>query len=573
MNAANSPAGSNAVELLVCQAALNPERIAYHFIGDEPGMDLQLDYATLLREAASLATLLQREQLQGKPVLIACKSNRLFVSAFHACLMAGALAVPTAPPRRALLDQRLRHIGAHAGIAAVLSDSDTVLAHESMQAALSIDLRQYESNAWPDARNWEPPGIAPDMPACILYTSGAVAEPHGAMLDHKNLLAASQGIAQAFHHTRQSSCLVTLPLYHDLGLLLGVLHPLICDVPVYLMTPAQFVQRPQRWLKLLQQYRITTAGGPNFMFDILVRNLRAEHLDSVDLSHVRALFCCGEPIRSATASRLLDLLAPYGLRHEAFLPAYSMTEAAGPVTGGITGLAPRIDAPGIAGVVHPLISCGAAYPGCELLIVDPVSRQEQAEGDRGEIWLRGQSIARGYWNEALLTEAVFCATLADGRGPFLRTGDAAYMKDGQLYFLGRLTDRIRIHGCDHYPQDLEFQAERSHPGLRPSSAAAFIVDGRQRPRLVIACELKKEVLRRREKWPQIESAVRASIRRVHGLQVDDVVFLMPGTLPKTSSGKVRRHQCRSDYLNNRMVLAIAAVKQDGGKVSGTVEHI
>jgi acyl-CoA synthetase (AMP-forming)/AMP-acid ligase II len=222
----------------------------------------------------------------------------------------------------------------------------------------------------------------------------------------------------------------------------------------------------------------------------------------------------------------------------------------------------------MAGVTHPLISCGAANPGVELRIVDPVSRQVQADGNRGEIWLRGPSIARGYWNDALLTEAVFCATLTDGRGPFLRSNDVGYMKDGQLYFLGRLTDRIHIHGCDHYPQDLEFQAERSHPGLRPSSAAAFIIDGRQRPRLVIACELKKEMLRRREKWPQIESAIRASIRRVHGLHVDDIVLLMPGTLAKTSSGKVRRHQCRSDYLDGSMQRADAALRPDGMKLPG-----
>jgi acyl-CoA synthetase (AMP-forming)/AMP-acid ligase II len=333
------------------------------------------------------------------------------------------------------------------------------------------------------------------------------------------------------------------------------------------------VQKPQRWLKLLQQHRITIAGGPNFMFDIVVRNLRHEQLNGLDLSCLQALFCAGEPIRNATVSLLFDLLAPFGLRQEAFVPAYSITEACGLVSGAITGLAAMTDTPGIAGKVHPLVGCGTPQPGRELLIVDPVERREQQAGTPGEIWLRGATLGRGYWKNPLLSEAVFGARLADGRGPFLRTGDVGYLKDGQLYFLGRLTERMRVHGRDHYPEDLEFQAERSHPAIRPSSTAAFTVDAKQRPRLVIACELRKEFLRRREKWPQVESSVRSSIHRVHGLQVDHVVLLLPGTLAKTSSGKVRRNQCRRDYLNGRLVIAHATSQHDVKNVPSGEENI
>jgi acyl-CoA synthetase (AMP-forming)/AMP-acid ligase II len=552
MNAAVGAGSQNTVGILVNRAAAQPNHIAYHFIGDDPASEIALSYAELLQEAASLATLLQQHRLAGQPVLLTTKSNRLFVIGFHACLMAGALAIPTAPPRRAGLEQRLDFIGRHAGIAAILSDSDIALGHDFSHTLARIDLRADPGDPWPHPVAWEPPSILATTPAYIQYTSGTSHEPHGVVFNHGNILLASQAIGKAFRHSENAKLLISLPLFHDPGLMMGVLHPMVCGVPVYLMTPAQFVQRPLRWLRLLQQHRITTAGGQNFMFDIVIKSVRPDQLGKLDLSEVQAMFCTGEPIRSATIARFMHLLAPRGLRQESLIPCYSLTEAGRPVSGGVTGSPPKLDAPGMAGIMHPLISCGAAQPGCRILIVDPVSRCEQAEGMPGEIWLQADSLAQEYWKEALLTEAVFGARLANGDGPFLRTGDAAYLKAGELYFLGRLDERIRIHGCNHAPHDIEMQVERSHPGIRPSSAAAFAVDGHQRVRLVILCEIKKEMLRRREKWPQIESAIRSAIRRVHNLPVDDIVILMPGTLPKTASGKIRRNQCRTDYLDNKL---------------------
>jgi len=557
MNAASAiPHGKNVVEILVDRATLQPEQTAYHFIGDDGrATDVKLTYGGLLREAASLAVTLQQRQLGGKPVMLACKANFFFVVGMYACLMSGALAVPTAPPRREALAERMHLIAGHAGVVAVLSDSDSVLATEFEAPVVKVDLRQRPGLQACDPCHWQPWPITDDTPALIQYTSGAVAEPHGVLHSHGTLATAALAVGASFAHREDSAILITLPLFHELGLMFGVLHPLVCGVSVLLMTPAQFVQRPQRWLRLLHQYRITTAGGANFMFDIVVRTVRAQQLDGLDLSCLRACFCTGEPVRASTLARMLHLLQPFGLRPEAMLPCYSLTEAARQVTGMAESRSPRLDLPGIAGLVHPVVSCGKPHADCRLLIVDPVSRQPVAEGGSGEIWLQCGSTGLGYWNEPLLTEKVFHAYLQDGDGPFLRTADAGYLRDGELYVLGRLADRIQIHGCAHAPQDFELQAERSHPGLRPSSAAAFTVDGRERPRLVILCELKREMLRRRERWPQIEAAIRSSIKRVHAVPVDDIVLLAPGTLPKTSSGKVRRNQSRLDYLHDALMPA------------------
>ena len=535
------------VKILINRAAQQPDRIAYHFIGERAEPDTRLRYADLLREAASLAVSLQMLRLQGQPVLLACKTNFFFVIGLYACLMAGALAVPTAPPRRRSLEQRIAYIARHSGATAVVTDSDAML---GMDVDLTmIDMRHgrpCDSQAGP--ASWEPGDVGGDAPAIIQYTSGTTDQPHGVVHGHRGLLAASAAAGASFGHGEHSAILVTLPLFHELGLMYGVLHPLAAGLPVYLMTPAQFVQRPQAWLRLIQQHRITTVGGPHFMFDILARTLEPGQLEALDLSGLQACFLTGEPVRPGTVARLAELLAPAGLRPDALLPCYSLSEVGRHVTGAVDGQAPATDLPGFAGAVHPVVSCGKPHADCRLLVVDPASRCVVADGQVGEVWLRCASNGLGYWNEPLVSAAVFAARLANGEGPYLRSGDAAYLHGGALYVLGRLADRIRIAGSEHAPHDLEWQAERSHDGLRPSCAAAFTIDGVERARLVLICELKREMLRSREKWPYIELAIRSAIRRVHGVSIDEVVLLAPGGMPKTSSGKIRRNQCRADYL-------------------------
>ena len=544
------------VEILVDRAARQPDEPAYHFIGDGLESDVKLSYGELLREAASLAVSLQIMELQGKPVLLACKTNFFFIISLYACFLSGVVAVPTAPPRRQALEDRISFLSGHSGATAALTDSDAMLGLD-MDLTM-MDVRQGRpSGKAPVAREWIANENSADRPALIQYTSGTVGEPHGVVHSQASLIAASAPVGASFGHDEQSAILITLPLFHDLGLMYGVIHPFVAGIPVYLMTPAQFVQHPLRWLQQIARHRISTAGGANFMFDIVTRAVEPAQLQGLDLSCLRTCFCTGEPVRVGTMARLLDLLEPGGLRRKAVLPCYSLTEAGRHVTGAPSARPFTLDLPGIFGAVHPVVSCGVPHADCRVMIVEPISRSVLLEGQVGEIWLQCGSTSLGYWNAPLLTRAVFDARLNSGEGPFLRTGDVGYLSGGELYVLGRLADRIRISGTDHAPHDLELQAERSHAGLRPSCAAAFVVDGRNRARLVVACELKKEMLRTREKWPHIQAAIRSAIRRVHGISVDEVVLLVPGALPKTSSGKVRRNQCRADYLANRLAIAQA----------------
>jgi acyl-CoA synthetase (AMP-forming)/AMP-acid ligase II len=571
--AANLTQENSLIAVLLDRAATQAGHPAYHFIGDDPESDIKLSYRQLLQEAASLAVSLQIMQLPGKPVLLACKTNFFFIIGFYACLLSGALAGPTAPPRRPALEERSDFLVAHSGAAAVLTDSDAMLGLDIDLPM--IDVRHGRPAAGDPARQWKSGWSDIDRPALIQYTSGTTGKPRGVIHSQRSLMAASRSIGESFDHDDQrSAILLTLPLFHETGLMLGVIHPLEAGVPVYLMTPAQFVQRPERWLRLIQQLDITTAGGPNFMFDMVTRAVNGSQPALFDLSSLRACFCTGEPVRAGTLARLLDLLQPFGLRPEAILPCYGLSETGGHVTGGITGRAPMQSIAAQTGLVHPLVSCGKPHVDCRLLIVNPASRCVVANGEFGEIWLQCASVGLGYWNETLASKAVFEARLANGDGAYLRTGDLGMLCDGELHVLGRMAETVRVGGASHAPHELELQAERSHAGLRPACAAVFTVDCPGRARLVVVCELKREMLRCREKWPHVESAIRSAIRRVHDLAVDEVVLLEPGALPKTSSGKVRRSQCRDDYLGGSLMRAkaIAAMHKRGGEPMQDNKH-
>jgi acyl-CoA synthetase (AMP-forming)/AMP-acid ligase II len=570
---AHLPQADSLTALQFSRAAAQPDHTAYHFIGDAPESDVKLSNTQLLPEAISLAVSLQLMQLPGKPVLLACRSNFFFIIGFFACLLSGALAVPTAPPRRQALEERIGFLTRHSGAAAVLTDSDAML---GMDIDLPMmDVRHGRPFASDAPRQWQSAPADPGQPALIQYTSGTGGDPHGVMHSQRSLLAASSAVGASFgHDDPRSAILLTLPLYHETGLMLGVVHPFAAAVPVYLMTPAQFVQRPERWLRLIEQLRISTAGGPNFMFDMVTRAVEAMPLAPLDLSSLRACFVSGELVRAGTMDRLLDLLQPFRLRREAILPCYSLGETARHVSGGISGNEPARMMGGMTGLVHPFIGCGKPHSDCRLLIVDPDRRRAVADGEAGEIWLQCASLGLGYWNEPALTTERFNARLSDADGAFLRTGDLAILRDGELYLLGRLSERIRIAGADHAQHELELQVERSHPALRPSCVAVFALDAGSRTRLVVVCELRREMLRCREKWPHVEAAIRSAIRRVHGLAIDDVLLLEPGALPKTSSGKVMRKQSRDDYLAGRLVRAkaVRADLQGGGEPARDNKH-
>jgi acyl-CoA synthetase (AMP-forming)/AMP-acid ligase II len=331
------------------------------------------------------------------------------------------------------------------------------------------------------------------------------------------------------------------------------------------LSPVSFLQHPDRWLRAISRTRGTHSGGPNFAYDLCVRRIGAEQRASLDLGSWEVAANGAEPIRPDTMRRFAAAFGPCGFRWEAFRPCYGLAEATLMVTGGTRGTRPRscrVDPgalqanralPARAGAESQEIAgSGQVLPRHRLVIVDPESRASLAEGQVGEIWVAGGCVAEGYWRRPEDSASVFGARLAGtGDGPFLRTGDLGFVRDGELFVCGRLKDLIVVDGRNHHPSDIEATVETVHAVPRPRSAAAFTVPGLAADRLVVAVEVEW----RPRHEGEIEGLVRAVTRAVseqHDLRVHDVVVLLPGGIPKTSSGKVQRSGCREAFLGGRL---------------------
>ncbi|MCY7391119.1 MAG: fatty acyl-AMP ligase, partial [Leptolyngbyaceae cyanobacterium CAN_BIN12] len=446
--------------------------------------------------------------------------------------------------------------------------------------------------------NWQPPAITSDTLAFLQYTSGSTGTPKGVMVSHGNLLHNERMIQMAFQHTEETVVVGWLPLYHDMGLIGNLLQPLYLGRPCIFMSPVAFLQKPIRWLQAISRYKATSSGGPNFAYDLCTRKVTSEQRSQLDLSAWDLAFTGAEPIRADTLENFAATFADCGFRREAFYPCYGMAEGTLLISGGTKTEPPiikQVDAVALEqnrvaliadepAQVRSLIGCGYGWCGQTMRIVDPETYLQCPEGQVGEIWVAGDSVAQGYWKQPELTQTTFQAYITDtNEGPFLRTGDLGFLQENELFFTGRLKDIIIIRGCNHYPQDIELTVEQSHPSIRkPGCAAAFSVEITGEERLVVVAEVERRYRERRRAAqtetseterraltdrrqqspdPKAEAernqpldveAIIGSLRQAvaahHGLQVYGALLLKAGSIPKTSSGKIQRYACRTGFL-------------------------
>ena len=379
------------------------------------------------------------------------------------------------------------------------------------------------------------------------------------MVSHGNLWHNLDAIYNCFAHRKDSRGVIWLPPYHDMGLIGGVLQPLYGGFEVTLMSSVDFLQKPWRWLQAISRYRATTSGGPNFAYELCARKITESQLAQLDLSSWEVAFTGAEPVRAATIEEFSNTFAPCGFRREAFYPCYGMAEATLIVSGGASIKPPVIRAVAANALEQNrvvcsesenqriLVGCGQSLPDQQVIIVDPDSCTQCPPERVGEIWIAGSSVAQGYWQRPQETEQTFGAYLADsGNGPFLRTGDLGFINDGELYVTGRIKDAIIIRGQNHYPTDIERTVENSHPALRPGCGAAFGIELKGRERLVVVQEVERSYLRRLAAT-EVIGQLRQAVAAQHGLQVYAIVLVKTGSIPKTSSGKIRRYACRSGF--------------------------
>ncbi|MEM9905984.1 MAG: fatty acyl-AMP ligase, partial [Cyanobacteria bacterium P01_D01_bin.44] len=561
---------STFVDLLELRAHEQPDSLAYTFLnhGETHGEteDSRLSYRELSERVKAIAARLQSIQATGERALLLYPPGLDFVAAFLGCLYAGVIAVPAYPPRKNQNLSRLQTIVADSQ-ASVLLTTDAYLNRINQwlaQESQFSDLHWLATDTIDVAppSDWQRLEIKSDQLAFLQYTSGSTGEPKGVMVTQGNLMHNSAAIHWCFGHDAVSRGVIWLPPYHDMGLIGGVLQPLYGGFPVVLMSPVDFLQKPMRWLRAISHYGATTSGGPNFAYDLCVRRLKPEQLTDLDLSSWQVAFTGAEPVRAETLDQFAQTFEPFGFRREAFYPCYGMAETTLIVSGGDHKTAPvlktietdPLERHQVVDCQHQnregvqtVTGCGQSLPDQIVAIVNPDTLLPCSPDQVGEVWVAGPSIAQGYWNKPQETQAAFGHRLSDtGNIPFLRTGDLGFLDNDELFITGRIKDIIIIRGQNYYPQDIELTVENSHPALRLNSGAVFSVTDKGQERLVVVHEVERTYLRKLD-VPTVTGNIRQAVAANHNLQTYATILVKPGSIPKTSSGKIRRRACKAAF--------------------------
>ncbi|MEM6598915.1 MAG: fatty acyl-AMP ligase [Cyanobacteria bacterium P01_C01_bin.69] len=559
----------NLIQLLQQQATRYPQRDAFIFLKDGETEAGKLTYPALEKRARAIAAQLQRLNMAGKSALMLYPPGLEFIEAFWGCLYAGVVAVPAFPPKR---NQKLARLEAMATDAQATLALTTTSVLDNIQqywgeASLVKNLQWVATNDIADdlESRWVEPDVSTETLAFLQYTSGSTGSPKGVMVSHGNLLHNGSVLKRCFENTSESIGVNWLPHYHDMGLIGGIIQPLYLGMQMTLLPPITFLQKPVRWLRAISKYRATTTGGPNFAYDWCVKRIQPEQLEGLDLSCWKIATNGAEPIREKSLAQFEQMLALYGFRRQMFYPCYGMAETTLLISGGVPSADPvirQLDRRAFEKEARVVIADEMAevreFVGCgqnlltKIAIANPKTKTRCTPNEVGEIWVSGKSVAMGYWQRPALTQDMFHAYFADtGEGPFFRTGDLGFLLEGELFVTGRLKDVMIIRGANYYPQDIEYTVENSHAALRSGSGAAFTVNCKNEEQLVIVQEVARSYLRKLDADAVVGDIVEA-ITAEHQLKTHAVVLVKPGSIPKTSSGKIQRYACREGFLDSSL---------------------
>ncbi|MBO3459447.1 type I polyketide synthase [Aetokthonos hydrillicola Thurmond2011] len=560
------------VDLLTYRALHQPHKLAYTFLTDGDKEAGQLTYAELDKKARAIASYLQSQKLAGQRAILLYPQGLEFLSAFFGCLYAKVIAIPAPPPDPARLKRalpRLKAIVEDAQASLVFTTHKIISQVTAVQEPISELLENIRWLATEEiieqqlVQEWEPPAISSDDIAYLQYTSGSTSTPKGTIISHGNVIHHSGYIQQAWGYNSDSVAVTWMPYFHDYGLIDGLIQPLYTGIPCYIMSSMAFLKRPIRWLQAISKYKVTHTQAPNFAYDYCLEKITQEQLNTLDLSSLRTASNGAETVRKATVERFIQKFSACGFRPEAFYPSYGLAEATllvatkrhtqQPTSCTVSATALEKNQivevpPGDKGGLS-IVSCGVPICNMQVVIAHPEKRTLCQPNKIGEIWISDPSVALGYWNRVEATEETFQAYLTDTKeGPFLRTGDLGFLKDGELFITGRLKDLIIIGGANYYPQDIEWTVEQCHSLIRSNHCAAFSFEFQGEERLVIATELERNI----EDSEDLIKTISQAVLETHGLEVFAISLLKKGGILKTSSGKIQRSGCRKAFIEKTL---------------------
>jgi len=540
---------------------------------------LSLTFGELYEAAQRCGAELARQGVPpGGRVSLMLPTSRAFFVAYAGILLAGAVPVPIYPPFRA---DRIEEYAArqaailnNAGVCLLLTFRRAEAVAKLLKPRVRTLKRVLDAERMLETADKAPPPAPGALPAHLLgsrirkgndiallqYTSGSTGNPKGVRLTHANLLANMRAVGEAVRLGPGDVGVTWLPLYHDMGLIGAWLTLLHYGVPLVVLSPLAFLTRPERWLWAFHKHRGTIAAAPNFAYELCVRKIADKDIEGLDLSSWRAALNGAEPVNPETLERFVQRFSNYGFRREAQLPVYGLAEASLAVTVPPLERGPKIDrvdrdkftAQGRAVPSSDeenaisFVCCGKPVPGHEIRVVDEKG-QEVPERTEGFLWFRGPSATSGYYNNEVATKELFSGgPESDGGDSWVNSGDRAYVAEGELYVTGRVKDIIIKGGRNLYPHEVEELAARAE-GIRKGCIVAFGLtdEGAGTEKLVVVAETREAGSARRA---AIAADITEKVARGLGMPPDRVELIPPGSIPKTSSGKLRREETRQLYL-------------------------
>ncbi|MFI9505225.1 AMP-binding protein [Nocardia sp. NPDC052566] len=561
------PFSGNSVDLLRTRSEDCGERSAFVFLDEEGRRSDALTYRELDLRARAVAHRLTGIVAPGERALLLHPPGLDYVAAYFGCLYAGVIAVPLFPPQR----NKAEHVDVVArdcAASVVLSVSSVTSAMDSLDDALFVKglpriatdtvtvsdatarevVEQFEKNSRPVTEV-----------AYLQYTSGSTSTPKGVVITHAMVWQQCAELAAGWGVDADSTVVSWLPHFHDFGQVSSVLMPVQLGITSVLMAPSTFVKNPIRWLAAVTEYGGTHSGSPNFAFDLCVDNTTPAQRERLDLSSWRVVSNGAEPVRTATLERFRRTFAEHGLSATALTPGYGLAEATLKVTSGngdhayVTArfdeaaLGRRRVELGDGPASTELVGCGRPIMTTEIAIVDPDTAERCGDDQLGEIWVCGPIVAPGYWRRPEESERTFRARIAGAADDrtYLRTGDLGFVHDGELYICGRVKNLMIVNGVNYYLEDIEATVVRGHDALRAGAVIAFSTESDGQENLVLVAEYRAEGEPSAE---DLITVVHDAVARRHAIAPSAIVLIAAGTIPRTTSGKLRRQQCRADYL-------------------------